>query len=126
MSTAGTPLNCNLPKNRRDGPLPGSVAAEEAPLRRDEALLPAPAHVDGQLLPSPHLVLVLGLHEPDPLHSLPVGPHERRRNRKPVGRLLRHLRLLPKVGQWSERVQGVATPVAVLSIGVRKYCSHTR
>jgi hypothetical protein len=38
-----------------------------------------------------------------------------------VGRLLCCLRLLPKVGQWSERVQGVATPVAVLSISVREY-----
>ena len=70
------PLELQPPEHRRDGPLPGSMVAEEAPLRRDEALLPAPAHVDGQLLPSPHLVLVLGLHEPDPLHDLPVGPHE--------------------------------------------------
>jgi len=97
-------LKLQPPENRRDGPLPGSVAAEEAPLRQDEALLPAPAHVDGQLLPSPHLIFVLGLHEPDLLHDLSVGPYERGRYRNPVGRLLRHLRLLPTVGQWSERI----------------------
>ena len=39
------------------------MVAEEAPLRRDEALLPAPAHVDGQLLPSLYLVLGLDMHE---------------------------------------------------------------
>ena len=114
-------------EHRGHRPLPrGHIAVELATSLALELLPLGLTHFDGQLLPSPHLVFVLGLHEPDPLHSLPVGPHERRRYRNPVGRLLRHLLLLPKVGQWSERVQGVATPVAVLSIGVRKYCSHTR
>ena len=118
-------LELQPPEHRRDGPLPGSMVAEEAPLRRDEALLPAPAHVDSQLLPSPHLVLVLGLHEPDPLHDLPVGPYERGRYRNPVGRLLRHLLLLCTPGERSERVEGVTPPSGVEPI-VRGYSYHTR
>ena len=70
------PLELQPPEHWRDGPLPGSMVAEEAPLRRDEALLPALAHVHGHLFASPHLVFVLGLHEPNPLHYLPARPYE--------------------------------------------------
>ncbi len=37
----------------------------------------------------------------------------------PLRRLVCCLRLLPTVGQWSERIQGVATPSGVESIVVR-------
>ena len=43
----------------------------------------------------------------------------------PLGRLVCCLRLLPMVGQWSERFQGVATPGGVLSIVVRGCGRHT-
>ena len=101
------------------------MVAEEAPLRRDEALLPAPAHVDGHLLPSPHLVFVLGLHEPDPLHDLAVRPHERGRYRYPMGRLLSHRLLLCTYAERSERVEGVTTPSACVEPIVRGYSYHT-
>ena len=100
------------------------VVAKEAPLRRDEALLPAPAHVDGHLLPSPHLVFVLRLHEPDPLHDLTICPHERGRYRYPMGRLLSHLLLLCTHGERSERVEGVTTPSACVESIVRGYSYH--
>ena len=100
------------------------MVAEEAPLRRDEALLPALAHFDGNILPSPHLVFDLGLHEPDPLHDLTICPHERGRYRYPVGRLLSHRLLLCTHGERSERVEGVTTPCGVEPI-VRGYSYHT-
>jgi hypothetical protein len=43
----------------------------------------------------------------------------------PLGGLVCCLLLLPMVGQWSERVQGVATPGGVVSISVGGDCSHT-
>ena len=43
----------------------------------------------------------------------------------PLRRLVSCLRLLPTVGQWSERVQGVATPGGVESIVVRGCGRHT-
>ena len=43
----------------------------------------------------------------------------------PLRQLIFCLLLLPMVGQWSERVQGVATPGGVESIVVRGFGRHT-
>ena len=63
IDVSRTSSDLQATKHGRDRPLPRCLVAKEAPLRRDEALLPAPTHVGGHLLASLMLILDLDLHE---------------------------------------------------------------
>ena len=75
MSAEGTPLNCNLPRIG-ETVLSLGVWLPKRPRFDEMRLFFLLLRMLTAMLPSPHLVLVLGLHEPDPLHDLPVGPYE--------------------------------------------------